>query len=176
MSPGPTYPEEPADPFPAPPRTVEDGKDREIRFVALDEEVPERLVEMYVAFDPADRAQGVPPTGEGAIREWLSGLFAGGGYNIVAKHGERIVGHATLVPDTDEAYELAIFVVQGYQGAGIGTELIHTLLGYGQEEGVKKVWLTVERWNHAAKHLYEKVGFHESGTEAFEVEMTIRLR
>jgi RimJ/RimL family protein N-acetyltransferase len=175
MSPGPTFPDEPIGRFPAPPRTVEDGEGREIRLRALDDGVPDRLVEMYVAFDPADRAQGVPPTGEDAVQEWLGGLFEGGAYNVVAKHGERIVGHATLVSDGESAYELAIFVTQGYQGAGIGTELMETLLGYGQDVGVEKVWLTVERWNHPAKHLYEKVGFHESGTEAFEVEMTARL-
>jgi len=175
MTPGPEFPDEPTGPFPTPPRTLADAEGREIRLRACDDELPEALVEMYVGFDSADRAQGVPPTGEGAIREWLHGLFSGDAHNVVAEHGERIVGHATLVPDSGGAHELAIFVTQEYQGAGIGTDLINVLLGHGAAEGVETVWLSVERWNHAAKHLYEKVGFDVTGSEAFEIEMTIRL-
>jgi len=37
------------------------------------------------------------------------------------------------------------------------------------------VWLTVERWNRAAVALYEDVGFERSGTESFELEMSLRL-
>jgi ribosomal protein S18 acetylase RimI-like enzyme len=78
------------------------------------------------------------------------------------------------VPD-DDACELAIFVLQAYQRAGIGTSLIRTLLGYGAEAGVERVWLTVERWNRAATNLYEKIGFETSNAESFELEMALRL-
>jgi len=37
------------------------------------------------------------------------------------------------------------------------------------------VWLTVERWNHAAISLYEKVGFETTGVESFDLEMAIRI-
>jgi len=99
--------------------------------------------------------------------------------NVVAEHedtpGTELVGHATLVPDGEEAYELAIFVLSRYQNAGIGTSLITGLLGAGQRQGVERVWLTVERWNNAAIALYKKVGFETSGTESFELEMALRL-
>jgi ribosomal protein S18 acetylase RimI-like enzyme len=94
----------------------------------------------------------------------------------VALEGDRVVGHATLVPDEDgETVELAIFVHHDYQGAGIGSKLIRGLLGHGQRVGVEKVWLTVERWNDAAVALYESVGFETSSAESFELEMTLRL-
>lgn len=93
---------------------------------------------------------------------------------MIAWCGDEIAGHATLVPD-DEAYELAIFVHQEYQRAGIGTHLIRGLLGYGQAEGIQKVWLTVERWNRAAVSLYKKIGFETSNAESFELEMGLRL-
>jgi len=66
-------------------------------------------------------------------------------------------------------------VLQAYQGAGIGTALVETLLGHGQAEGIDHVWLTVERWNDPAISLYEKVGFEISSAESFEIEMAIRL-
>ncbi|WP_435067424.1 GNAT family N-acetyltransferase [Haloplanus sp. C73] len=179
MTDGRDYPDEPAGPFPTPPTTVEDREGRSITVRRYDEERDrEALESMYAAFDPADRAQGIPPTGEDRIADWLDAITSGDAVNVVACHGDDIAGHATLVPDSDEtvvAAELAIFVLQAYQGAGIGTHLIETLLGAGEEAGVERVWLTVERWNEPAISLYEKVGFEPSDTESFEHEMTIRL-
>jgi len=167
-----TYPDEHAGPFEEPPLSFEDRDGREIAVRPYEEGDLEPLVEMYVDFDPADRAQGIPPATESRVRDWLDVLLEG--LNVVAWHGDRAVGHATLVPDED-AYELAIFVHQDYQRAGIGSTLIRTLLGHGEENGVEKVWLSVERWNHAAVSLYESVGFETSGSESFELEMTLRL-
>lgn len=174
MTGGRLYPDEPAGPFPTPPRewTDRDGRDIVFRTVEWDADRDD-LVAFYAAFDPADRAQGVPPIQEPGVRRWLADIEAG--YDVVAWHESRIVGHATLVPDEDGAYELAIFVLHDYQGAGIGTELLATLLGTAQAAGVELVWLTVERWNHAAVTVYENVGFETTDAGNFELEMGIRL-
>ncbi|XVH32699.1 N-acetyltransferase family protein [Haloferacaceae archaeon DSL9] len=170
------FPDAPSGPFEAPPQTFADRNDTEITIRAYDgsEDDFEALVEMYDAFDPADRAQGIPPGQEHRIRTWLETILADDCLNVIAWDGETAAGHATLVPD-DEAYELAIFVLQAYQEAGIGTSLIRALLGHGAANGVDKVWLTVERWNRAAVGLYKKVGFETSDAESFELEMAIRL-
>src|SRR6056297_1979264 len=170
------YPDEPAEAFEAPPVVFEDKEGRaiEIRPYEGTDEETEALVEMYGAFDPADRAQGIPPGKEDRIRTWLSNILDEECLNVVAWDGETAAGHATLVPDGD-AYELAIFVLQAYQRAGIGRRLMYALLGYGREEGIEKVWLTVERWNTAAVNLYEKMGFETCNAESFELEMSLRL-
>lgn len=116
------------------------------------------LAGMYAEFDPTHRAQGLPPTGETAVRDWLAGLAAG--HHLVARHGGRTVGHAGVVPG-GEGYELVIFVHQSYHGAGIGTRLLRALLDHAADEGVDRVWLTVERRNRPAVALYRKVGFEE---------------
>ena len=170
-----TYPDDPAGEFPRPPRTITDREDRTIDVISADDADTESLVEMYLDFDPADRAQGIPPVKEDAIREWLDTILDDDCVNVVAKHDDIVAGHATLVPDNDAEHELAIFVLQAYQGAGIGTALVETLLGHGQAEGIGHVWLTVERWNEPAISLYEKVGFETSSAESFEIEMAIRL-
>lgn len=169
------YPDEPAGPFPSPPLAFTDHDGREIEVRAYDgtEREHEALVEMYVAFDPADRAQGIPPTEERRIRSWIDEILDTG-LNVVAWDGDTAAGHATLVPQGD-AYELAIFVLQAYQEAGIGTRLMEVLLGHGADEGVRKVWLTVERWNQPAVNLYRKIGFESSDAESFELEMSLRL-
>lgn len=181
------YPDTTSGSFPAPPSTAEDQSGREIEFRAVDEfegEVLADTVEMYVEFDPTDRAQGIPPTGEERIRNWLE-TIAEHSVNVVARHGEDVIGHAVLVPDTDDPdsiedvdgveWELAIFVLQAYQQSGIGTKLLKHLLGHAIELGITHVWLTVERWNTPAIALYERVGFEPTGTENFEQEMGILL-
>lgn len=170
------FPDEVAETFLAPPVSFDDREGRTIAIRAYDggDAEHEALAEMYDAFDPADRAQGIPPSQPEAVRDWLDTILAEDCLNVIAWHGDDAAGHATLVPD-DDAYELAIFVLQEYQEAGIGTRLMRALLGYGQTEGVPKVWLTVERWNRAAVALYKKIGFETSNAESFELEMAIRL-
>jgi len=157
------YPESVAAEFPRPPVSFTDAEGKPIEVRAYEQDPPESaagvdaddpafesLVEMYVAFDPADRAQGVPPVGETRIRDWLGTLLAREGFDVLAWHDDAVAGHGTLVPDSGATYELAIFVHQDYQGAGIGTRLIEALLGHGQAHGAEYVWLTVERWNRPA--------------------------
>lgn len=189
MSDGRLYPEEPAGPFPVPPTSFTDGDGRTIELAiaqsaAAETDALEALVEMYVQFDPTDRAQGIPPTGPDRIRAWLEPIVADG-INVLARHKGTVVGHATLVPDVADAdalvapgdaeWELAIFVLQAYQRAGIGTGLLEHLLGHASRLGIDRVWLTVERWNTPAIALYERVGFETTGAERFEQEMAIRL-
>ncbi|MFB6126089.1 MAG: N-acetyltransferase family protein [Halolamina sp.] len=176
MSPARTYPDGATGPFPKPPLSFVDGDGRTVAIRPFDGEEATRtaLVEMYDDFDPADRAQGIPPNGRDRIEEWLDNILADDCRNVVAWDGDDAVGHATLVPDED-AWELAIFVLQAYQGAGVGTRLLRALLGHAERAGIERVWLTVERWNQPAVALYEKTGFETADAESFELEMAIRL-
>lgn len=168
------YPETVSGPFPRPPFEYEDDEGRTVSIEVFDGD-REALVAMYEDFDPADRAQGIPPVDEERIRNWLDHLLCEDCYNVVAVHDGRIVGHATLVGDDEGTYELAIFIQQEFQGVGIGTQLLEALLGYGGEQGIDRVWLTVERWNRPAINLYKKVGFETADAQNFENEMSIRL-
>ncbi|MDY6764368.1 MAG: GNAT family N-acetyltransferase [Halobacteria archaeon] len=172
------YPDKKVGPFPTPPIEFVDREGRTIEIREYGNGPVENefweLVEMYDDFDPADRAQGLPPTREDRICDWLDMILRG--LNVVAWHEETVAGHAMLVRDDTGAYELAIFVHQDYQRAGIGSRLIRALLGHGVENGVERVWLTVERWNTAAVNLYEDVGFEKTNGEKFELEMSIRLK
>lgn len=174
MSSNRTYPAKVSGPFPTPPHSFTDDEGRDI-VVRVANSDREDLVSMYNAFDSKDRAQGIPPIREKSIRNWLDRVFENQCYNTIAWHGDTAVGHAMLVPDEGGAYELAIFVLNDYQSAGIGTELLESLLGHGKEEGLERVWLTVERWNDPAIALYEKIGFEICGTESFEIEMAVRI-
>ena len=159
--------------FPTPPFEFEtkEGKKVEVREYDGEREVLKR---MYEEFDPADRAQGIPPVRDDALERWLDTVLDG--INTVAWCEDEAVGHVTLVKDENlDAHELAIFVLQSYQGEGVGSRLICGSLALAYEHGVRDVWLTVERWNHAATRLYKKVGFEITTQESFEIEMATRL-
>lgn len=163
------------DRYPRPPEYYTDAEEREVTIRCLEGEDVDALVEMYERFDPADRAQGIPPTEPSRIHEWLEGLLDGG-VDVIASHEGRLVGHATLVPGAEGgAHELAIFVLGDYRGAGIGTRILRHALGTGADRGIDRVWLSVERWNAPAIAVYEKVGFERSTTDRFELEMALEL-
>ena len=168
------YPDDTVDGFPAPPRTITDREGRDIELRRADDDT-EALVEMYLNFDSEDRAQGIPPTREPDIRDWLDAVMTEEELNVVAWHEGSAVGHVMLVGDGEGGYELAIFVLQPYQGASIGTALVETALGGAAEEGIEHVWLSVERWNKPAVNLYEKIGFESWDNERFERMMSLRL-
>jgi len=181
------YPDELSGPFPTPPREFTDRMDRTIvvePLEALEGAALEEIASMYDRFSPEDRAQGIPPSGDERIRNWLQALSEGS-INVVARHDGTVVGDSMLVPDVEEPgdiadvgaieWELAIFVLQEYQQAGIGTQLLESLLGHGAALGIERIWLSVERWNEPAITVYERVGFESTGHQGFEQVMTIRL-
>ena len=141
----------------SPPVTFTDKAGREIGIRAYRETDYEALVAMYDEFDSSHRAQGIPPLGESAVRSWLEQIL--GGPDVLALHGSRVVGHASFVPDGETGHELAVFVHQDYQNAGVGSHLLAAGLDHAREESVPRVWLTVERRNRRAKRLYRRAGF-----------------
>lgn len=147
-----------AEEFPTPPRAVTDGEDRMIRFECGDGSAAEResLAAMYDAFGTADRAQGIPPANPRRREQWLDHVSEG--VTVVAWHGDRAIGHGVLL-DGEDDYELALFVHPGYRQAGVGSGLLRTLLGRGRSAGVERVWLSVQRTNRPAIHLYREAGF-----------------
>jgi GNAT superfamily N-acetyltransferase len=159
--------------FPTLPFEFEDGEGRTIEVREGDDD-RDALLRMYEEFDPGDRAQGIPPVRGDALESWLDGILEG--VNAVAWDGDDAVGHATLVEDDGVgAHELAIFVAQSHQCAGVGSRLIRGVLSLAYERGVRGVWLTVERWNRAAVKLYNGVGFERTRREGFEIEMGTEL-
>ncbi|MCX2818011.1 GNAT family N-acetyltransferase [Haladaptatus sp. F3-133] len=159
--------------FPETPFEFDDGEGRAIEVREYDGE-REALLSMYEEFDPGDRAQGIPPVRGDALERWLDGILEG--VNTVAWDGNDAVGHATLVGDEGmDAHELAIFVAQSHQHAGVGSRLIRGVLSLAYDRGVRDVWLSVERWNRAAVRLYNGVGFEKTRREGFEIEMGTRL-
>ncbi|GGL39314.1 GNAT family N-acetyltransferase [Halarchaeum grantii] len=162
--------------------TVDDERGRTLDITGyhgrLSADVVDDLTGMYVTFDHADRAQGLPPLGSDAVRSWLERLGDLGAHHVVVRHDGTPAAHAVLVPDSerdDGTRELAIFVQPDYQGARVGTHTMRALFAFGRERGVDTVWLHVEKSNAPAVALYERYDFEVVAKHALEFEMRREL-
>ena len=147
-----------------------DFQDARGRTVELREYRPEDrglLLAMYRTFDPEQRAQGIPPVHPLRLQEWVDLLTGEGGERagVVRGPGGRPRGAGA---GRAGSHELAVFVHQEFQGAGIGTRLVRAVLEVGRTRGVRHVWLTVEPWNGRACALYRRVGFQRTAADPWE--------
>lgn len=101
------------------------------------------------------------------MRVWLDGIVAAQRFELVARIGADVVGFGGLyVLGDGQSHSgfLALGVRGAYQGQGIGTILMHTLVATAQIYiGLKRLQLTVFSDNAAAIGLYRKFGFEIEG-------------
>lgn len=135
----------------------------------------EKLVAMYLEFEPKGRCQGLPPHSESLIRGWLDRLHETGAIFFVIETGKRIIGHAMLYPSLKNTAEFVIFVHQDFHGLGLGKKLLLGVLNYACKRlHLSKVWLSVQGANFQAISLFKKAGFQSDGCDEllrWELEM-----
>ena len=97
---------------------------------------------------------------------------------------DQLIGAALLrfLPVHDPGYgfvddatpELSIGVVPASRGQGVGSSLLAALVASAREHGFAALSLSVEPDNRA-RHLYERIGFQEIGTEGGSLTMLLHL-
>jgi RimJ/RimL family protein N-acetyltransferase len=134
------------------------------------------LEAMYDDFEPKRVAQGLPPGDPDRRARWIESVLEDGVHVVVEIDGE-VVGHGMLLPFGDREAELANFLHQATRDRGIGTTLNAALLDLAREQGLRRVWLSVEPFNRRAIRSYEKVGFARKPMSPWspEVEMEVYL-
>lgn len=133
------------------------------------------LTEMYDTFLPKAVTQGLPPANSQARVRWINELIKTG-ENFLAWFGNKIVGHASLLPEVaKKEAEYLIFVDQPYRNRGLGTQLTRMAIKTAQDLELEAVWLTVEALNFKAIKLYRKIGFVFVDTGERERTMLLRL-
>jgi GNAT superfamily N-acetyltransferase len=107
------------------------------------------------------------------VRRYLDGWGRPGdaGVVAVAADGQRLgAAWYRLFPAEDPGWgfvaagvpELAIGVVAGARGTGVGSGLLDAILAVAREQGYRALSLSVDRQN-PARRLYERKGFRDAG-------------
>lgn len=89
---------------------------------------------------------------------------------LVAKVGDKVVGLLNVAGDdffgTEHIGEIFIAVRSAYQGYGIGSYLMETMIDWAEKTPqVRRLELDVQVRNTKAVHLYQKFGFAIEGTK-----------
>lgn len=116
------------------------------------------LIKMYRKFNPEDRCLGLPPVKEEALKIWLD-YIDDKGISIVGEHKGEVIGHLSVVPSGNEVAEVTIFIIKDYQNAGIGRNMVSSIIDYCKKVDCKKIILTTEKCNNRALHLFREMGF-----------------
>lgn len=133
------------------------------------------LLEMYHIFSPRPATQGLPPEDPETCYQWVKNLFEVG-ENILAWRGDRVIGHAALIPDVKgKSGEFVIFVDQNHRNLEIGTALTRFTLERSRQLGFDSVWLTINMSNFIALKLYRKLGFEYCDMDRCERVMRIQV-
>lgn len=87
---------------------------------------------------------------------------------IVAEQDENIVGWASLSEWSDRcAYsdtaEISLYVLEKYQGKGIGKKLMKSIVEQGKKAGLHTLIARITDGNEISVHLHKMVGFESIG-------------
>jgi RimJ/RimL family protein N-acetyltransferase len=158
------------------PRAFKTKDGRPIRLELLRDDRHRQFVETYLAFQPRNSFQGLPPLKDEVCANWVEQMI-GTGINVLAQAAAAIVGHTALFPIDQRKCEMLVVVWPGFQNIGIGTELTRTCVEIASELGFERIWLPVDATNVRARHVYMKCGFeYVSGKLARELDMVCDLR
>lgn len=148
----------------------------------------QRLIEMYLAFQPRNSFQGLPPIKDEVCVRWVREMLATG-IHVVAislKSASEtpalpleppLIGHAALFPVNDKKCEMLVVVCPGFQNLGVGTELVRSCVELADELDFERIWLPVDATNVRARHVYCKCGFeYVSSMQGRELDMVCNVR
>ena len=102
--------------------------------------------------------------------EWLGRQLAetekGNRFLLLAEVDGKVVANSSISKKTGYSKHvggLDIAIMNGFRDIGIGTEMLKNLISTAEKMGLKMLTLSVFSTNKRAKHVYEKVGFRETG-------------
>ena len=84
-------------------------------------------------------------------------------FDLVGLHETRIVGWSFLWNLESGEPTFGLGVADDFQGRGLGSRLMDSVMKAARERGLKKVLLTVVQYNQVAWKMYEKRGFVKYG-------------
>ena len=151
-----------------------DGAAVTLRILAGD---AQPLLAMYLAFQPRNCFQGLPPIKDEVCVKWVREMMQTGIHVVAAARDGRLIGHTALFPINPRKCEMLVVVCPGFQDVGIGTELVRICIDLADELRFERIWLPVDATNGRARHVYKKCGFeYVSSKLGHELDMACEVR
>jgi len=120
---------------------------------------------------------GLPPVNDRECVRWVGRLVQSGLSLIAVGFDHAVVGHAVLCPMKKKTCEMLITVSPQYQKSGVGTQLLRSVIQFAYELGFHRIWISVDKTNFVAIHLYTKSGFERlTFTDSPQLEMALDLK
>lgn len=123
----------------------------------------QQLLDRYLAYQPRNSFQGLPPLRDEACVAWVQKMLADGRHLLAVSPQDDLLGHAALFPMHATACELLVVVWLEHQNRGVGTKLVQSAIELSRQLRFERMVLSVEATNVHARHVYEKCGFQYRG-------------
>lgn len=112
----------------------------------------------YMMYEPNERTKNISQ-----INSLIEKSVEGSNLILVAENNKEIVGFLSAERGVPNRIKHTAYIVVGirkaFQGKGIGIKFFKELDLWAQQNGIKRLELTVMCPNVVARHLYEKNGF-----------------
>jgi len=112
----------------------------------------ERLEEIIEQFDANGELSD--------IDNFQSYYFEQGGLFLVVTDGNHLIGTGAVRRIDDTVCELKrLWLLEAYQGKGIGYQVLQELVKFARASGYKRMWLETDKEQERAIHFYDRIGF-----------------
>jgi len=155
--------------------TITSEKGDLIAIIPYDENYFTSLIHMYDRYEPLGCVQGLPPRDRGRRHQWAQDVI-GTGANLLALHGDTVIGHASLFSMPANWAEYFIFIHQNFQRQRIGTAITQYVIDGARHESLSAVWVTIERNNFVAVSMFRSAGFTRIASSGSGLEMVLTLK
>jgi diamine N-acetyltransferase len=95
-----------------------------------------------------------------AVKEQI----ASGVLYFLIEEGRSSIGYIAVQPRDDELFLSKIYLQSSRRAKGFGKQAVQFVEILAQEQGLRKIMLTVNKHNTGAISAYEKIGFRNAGS------------
>lgn len=89
-----------------------------------------------------------------------SHYFEQGGLFLVVTDGKQVIGTGAVRRIDNSVCELKrLWLLEAYQGKGIGYQVLQELIRFARASGYKRMWLETDQEQERAIHFYQRTGF-----------------